>query len=374
MHRETFALGDGIYLLNHSVGRPPRSAEGAARSGFFEPWKTGAADPWEAWFAQVDRYRAAVAALLNGNADNVCPQANLSSALTKIVHALPRRVGRDMIVYTEADFPSMGFVLAMAGREGFRLRRIPDTADFGTLDCWESMLDNDCCLVFVTHVHSNTSRQVPVTDICRLALDRGIMSVVDIAQSAGIVPIDVNRWGADFVIGSCVKFLCGGPGAGFLWVNDRILHECRPTDVGWFSHADPFEFDIHEFRYADSALRFWGGTPAVLPYAVAANSLETLLDIGIERIRAHSLELTQAIIDSVPRKCLYTPARPVSRGGTVVLDFGERQSDAASALTDAGVHFDVRRTGMRLSPHIYTSRDEIEQVVSCLAPFARAAV
>jgi len=215
---------------------------------------------------------------------------------------------------------------------------------------------------------------VPVTDICRLAHDRGIMSVVDIAQSAGIVPIDVNRWDADFVIGSCVKFLCGGPGAGFLWVNDRILHECRPTDVGWFSHADPFEFDIHEFRYADSALRFWGGTPAVLPYAVAANSLETLLDIGIERIRAHSLELTQAIIDSVPRKCLYTPARPVSRGGTVVLDFGERQSDAASALTDAGVHFDVRRTGMRLSPHIYTSREEIEQVVSCLAPFARAAV
>ena len=374
MHREKFALGDGIYLLNHSVGRPPRSAESAARSGFFEPWKTGAAEPWEAWFAQVDRFRAAVAALLTGNADNVCPQANLSSALTKIVHALPRRAGRDTIVYTEADFPSMGFVLAMAGREGFRLRCISDTADFGTLDCWESTLDDDCCLVFVTHVHSNTSRQVPVTDICRLAHDRGITSVVDIAQSAGIVPIDVNRWDADFVIGSCVKFLCGGPGAGFLWVNDRVLNECRPTDVGWFSHADPFEFDIHEFRYADSALRFWGGTPAVLPYAVAANSLETLLDIGIERIRAHSLELTQAIIDSVPRKCLYTPARPVSRGGTVVLDFGERQSDAASALSDAGVHFDVRRTGMRLSPHIYTSRDEIEQVVSCLAPFARAAV
>ena len=374
MYREEFALGDGIYLLNHSVGRPPRAAETAARSGFFEPWKTGAAEPWEAWFAQVDRFRAAVATLLDGNVDSVCPQANLSSALTKIVHALPRHAGRDTIVYTEADFPSMGFVLVMAGREGFRLRCIPDTADFGTLDCWESALDDDCCLAFITHVHSNTSRQVKVSDICRLAHDRGAVSVVDVAQSAGIVPIDVNRWDADFVIGSCVKFLCGGPGAGFLWANDRIFHECRPTDVGWFSHADPFEFDIHEFRYAENALRFWGGTPAVLPYAVAANSLETLLDIGIERIRAHSLELTQALIDNVPRICLFTPARPASRGGTVVLDFGDRQSDAASALTDAGVHFDVRRTGMRLSPHIYTSRDEIERVVSCLAPFARAAV
>jgi selenocysteine lyase/cysteine desulfurase len=200
------------------------------------------------------------------------------------------------------------------------------------------------------------------------------MTVVDVAQSAGIVPIDAGAWDADFIVGSCVKFLCGGPGAGFLWVNDRVLHECQPTDVGWFSHDDPFEFDIHEFRYAESALRFWGGTPAVLPYAVAANSLETLIDIGIERIRAHSLELTQTIINSVPRKVLFTPARPASRGGTVVLDFGEQQSAAIHALAEAGVHFDARRTGMRLSPHVYTSKEEIETVISCLAPFARSAV
>ncbi|HSM29931.1 MAG TPA: aminotransferase class V-fold PLP-dependent enzyme, partial [Woeseiaceae bacterium] len=277
-------------------------------------------------------------------------------------------------VYTEADFPSMGFVLAMAGRAGFRLRCIPETADFGSLECWESTLGDDCCLVLITHVHSNTSRKVAVADICELARNRGVMTVVDVAQSAGIVPVDVGAWDADFVVGSCVKFLCGGPGAGFLWVNDRVLHECQPTDVGWFSHADPFEFDIHEFRYADSALRFWGGTPAVLPYSVAANSLETMLDIGIERIRAHSLELTQAIIDSVPRTALFTPARPANRGGTVVLDFGDRQPAATAALADAGVHFDVRRTGMRLSPHVYTSKEEIETVISCLAPFARAAV
>ena len=374
MHRELFSLGEGIYLLNHSVGRPPRTAQSAAMAGFFQPWESGAAEPWEAWFAEVDRYRSAVARLLCGKADSVCPQANLSSALTKVVHALPRRIGRDTIVYTEADFPSMGFVLAMAGRTGFRLRCIPGTADFSTLACWEAALDEDCCLALITHVHSNTSRQVPVRDICELARDREVMTIVDVAQSAGTVPIDVRYWDADFVVGSCVKFLCGGPGAGFLWVNDRVLNACSPTDVGWFSHADPFEFDIHHFRYAESALRFWGGTPAVLPYAVAANSLETMVEIGIERIRAHSLELTQAIIDSVQRKHLFTPARPASRGGTVVLDFGEQQSAAANALAAAGVHFDVRPTGMRLSPHIYTSREEIDRVVSCLAPFARAAV
>ena len=283
MYQELFSLGEGIYLLNHSVGRPPRAAESAASNGFFKPWQRGASEPWEAWFSEVDRYRSAVAGLLGSGADNVCPQANLSSALTKVVNALPRRIGRDTIVYSEADFPSLGFVLAMAGRGGFRLRCIPDTADFGALACWESVLDDDCCLALITHVHSNTSRQVPVRDICELARDREILTIVDVAQSAGIVPIDVGDWGADFVVGSCVKFLCGGPGAGFLWVNDRVLNDCTPTDVGWFSHADPFEFDIHRFRYAESALRFWGGTPAVLPYAVAATSIETMLEIGIER-------------------------------------------------------------------------------------------
>ena len=141
MHRDLFTLGEGIYLLNHSVGRPPLSAEDAARDGFFEPWQTAAVEPWDEWFAEVDRFRAAVGNLLGSDTENVCPQANLSSALTKIVHALPRRAGRDTIVYTEADFPSMGFVLAMAGRTGFRLRCIPGTADFGSLACWEAALD-----------------------------------------------------------------------------------------------------------------------------------------------------------------------------------------------------------------------------------------
>jgi selenocysteine lyase/cysteine desulfurase len=104
------------------------------------------------------------------------------SALRPI--ALPRRIGRDTIVYTEADFPSMGFVLAMAGRAGFRLRCIADTADFAGLDCWDSVLDEDCCLALVTHVHSNTSRQVPVRDICELARGRDVITVVDVAQSA----------------------------------------------------------------------------------------------------------------------------------------------------------------------------------------------
>lgn len=366
MHRNEFETGDGIYLLSHSVGLPPKSARSAADEGFFEHWSSAGLAVWDGWFAGIDRFRAALAALLNGHEDGFCPQANLSSALTKILNAIPRQAGRDRIVYSESDFPTMGFVLQMAAKAGYRLTCIPDSADFGTLEPWDTVIDESCAAVLITHVHSNTSTTVPVRDICDLAAGCGALSIVDIAQSAGIVPIDIAAWNADFVVGSCVKFLCGGPGAGYLWVNDRVLGECEPTDVGWFSHENPFEFDIHNFRYAGNALKFWGGTPSVLPYVVAANSIELTDRIGIDTVRDYSLRMTQILIDRIDSQNVVTPSAPENRGGTVVLQFGEKQSEVANQLNRTDVHFDARPTGLRLSPHIYNTQDEIEAVAACI--------
>jgi selenocysteine lyase/cysteine desulfurase len=215
-------------------------------------------------------------------------------------------------------------------------------------------------------VHSNTSIQVPVEEICRQARQQGIISIVDIAQSVGIVPIDLAAWNADFVLGSCVKWLCGGPGAGFLWASPEIVGHCHPVDVGWFSHENPFEFDIHNFRYAESVLRFWGGTPSVIPYVVAANSIALIADIGIDTICAHNQALNQRVLDAIPAEVSLTPLRADQRGGTLVLNFGERQGEVEQKLAGAGVHFDSRPTGMRMSPHIYNSEAEIDTVIACL--------
>jgi len=190
---------------------------------------------------------------------------------------------------------------------------------------------------------------------------------VDIAQSVGVVPIDLAAWNAGFVIGSCVKWLCGGPGAGFLWVSPERLAACEPTDVGWFSHENPFEFDMHNFRYAADALRFWGGTPSVQPFVTAANSIRLMHKIGIEKIRAHNLNLTQQIIDAVDANNVVTPANPEKRGGTMVLHYPAKQQDAlCSRLDQAQVGFDVRPTGIRMSPHIYNDTEQIQAVIELL--------
>lgn len=371
MYADKFStLEEGIYLLNHSVGRPPISAYQQVQAGFIEPWQTMTNDLWPRWIEQIDEFRKATALLLNASWQDICPQTNLSGALSKLLPALPHAPGRNVIVYNEQDFPSMGFVLNQAQRAGFQLRCIPTDSDPLDLQVWDDRLDSSCACVLVTHVQSNTSVKVDVAGICALARKSGVMPIVDIAQSVGVTEIDLSQWDADFVLGSCVKWLCGGPGAAFLWVNPDIIDQCQPTDVGWFSHADPFEFDIHDFRYAKGVLRFWGGTPSVIPYVVAANSIKLIAQIGVDQVRRHNLALNQRLLDSLPEQVAICPVLPELRGGTAVLNFGQQQSTVEQNLVDAGVHFDSRPTGLRMSPHIYNNNAEIdvvtETILGCL--------
>lgn len=362
---KAFIKPDGIYLLNHSVGLLPAGTRRYVDRHFFDIWESQA-QPWNAWIEETESFKTSLGRLLNAAAGDFCPQTNISSAITKILYSLPDKAGRKTLVLSEQDFPSTGFVFDRARLQGYRVKFIPRDADLLDTDTWKAYLSDDVLCVFITHVLSNTSARVPVGDITALAAGRGIVSIVDIAQSVGVVPIDLQRWQADFVVGSCVKWLCGGPGAGYLWANPAMVAKCNPVDVGWFSHENPFAFDIHDFRYAADARRFWGGTPAVLPFVVADHSIQVALSVGIEKIRAHNIELTRALMDAVDPARLRTPPGPGERGGTVVVDFADRQPLVEQRLKSAGVHFDSRASGIRLSPHIYTGRAEIDTVVACL--------
>ena len=227
-------------------------------------------------------------------------------------------------------------------------------------------MQDDVQWLLVTQVQSNTGVQVPVAEIVALARQKNILTVVDSAQGVGILPIDVQQWGASFVLGSCVKWLCGGPGAAFLWAHPEIVADCTPQDVGWFSHQNPFEFDIHHFAYHPGALRFWGGTPSVLPFVLAANSIAYLQAYGIAKIRAHNLALTEKIITALDPAFLISPPAAEKRSGTLILHFAAQQERVIAALRTAQIRFDVRPKGIRISPHIYNRADEIDVLLSSL--------
>lgn len=360
-----FERSEGVYLLTHSVGRPPRDSGEAFDAVFHAPWR-GAGEPWSAWIGVIDEFCAVLARLLGARQDDICPQPDVSTAFARVLRCLPSLTTRREVLLSHRDFPSLGFVADGLKSLGLELRFLPEHADESDPEQWRSSITDNTAAVLVTQVQSNTGVQVPVAEICAVVRDGGALSVVDAAQAAGIVSIDVQRIGADFLVGSCVKWLCGGPGAGFLWVDPDLVTRCEPGALGWFSHADPFEFDIHSFRYHEGAKRFWGGTPSVAPCAIAAHSITRLLEIGIEPIRRHNLALGDRLRSGVPPECRVSPAEAGQRGGTVILDFADRNEAAALALADAGVHVDRRGPGFRLSPHVCNDTGDIDAVLQVL--------
>ena len=360
-YREAFQLPGGAYFLSHSVGCLPANVAQSFHASALEPWRTRG-EAWPQWLEAVESFIEAVAALLGAPARAICPQANLSSALVKILYALPSRAGRRTLLLSEDDFPSLGFVIARARRAGFELRYLPRHADLTDLTVWDDALSGDVQLALVTHVQSNTGTRLPVDEIAALCRSRGVFCVLDVAQSAGVIPIDLGKTPADFVIGSCVKWPCGGPGAGFLYAADEVCEMCEPLDVGWFSHEAPFEFDLREFRYAPGAKRFWGGTPSIWPYVVADAGVRLLLQIGLEQVHRHNQALVDRMRAGLEGKHLVSPADASRRGGTLVVDFGDNAA-AVARLKSEAIACDWRREGVRLSPHIYNRADDVERLV-----------
>jgi kynureninase len=354
--------GPGPYLLTHSVGCLPRAARDAFDASFIQPWAERGGNAWPAWLQQIDGFRAALAQLFGGAARDYCPQSNLSSGLAKLLLALPPpRSGNSVLLAAEDSFPSLGFVLEQARRHGHSTRIIPRALLPDDVGTWKDALTDDVRVALVTHVHSNTGGVAPVAEIAALCAERDILCVVDVAQSAGILPLNLPEVGADVVLGSCIKWLCGGPGAGWLWIRPDLVEKLAPVDVGWFSHADPFEMDIHSFRYADDARRFWGGTPSVAPFVMAAESLRHIRELGVGQILAHNRRLVQAFKDALtPAWRTRLPTWPA--GGTLCIPLGQDFDAVTTALKTVGAQFDSRGDVLRMSFHACNTIEDAGRV------------
>jgi selenocysteine lyase/cysteine desulfurase len=299
----------------------------------------------------------------------------LSSGLAKLLPALPATAERTVLpasaertvlLAAEDSFPSLGFVLQRAGGSGLSARFIPRNRDPSSIATWADAIAADVSAVLLMHAYSNTGLIAPVAEIAALCRERGVLCIVDIAQSAGILPLSVREFGADVVLGSCVKWLCGGPGAGFMWISPARVAQLTPADVGWFSHANPFEFDIHAFRYAADARRFWGGTPSVAPYAIAAESIRLIAEIGVNEVRSHNRRLMEVFRAELPPP--WRSKIDLGRiGGTICLQLGDSLADIRRSLQASFVRVDYRGQVVRISFHIYNTEQEAAAVARCWA-------
>lgn len=354
--RDLFEVpGPGPYLFSHSVGCLPRATRARIEHDLLQPWAEEGSHGWDAWLAAIEAFRVAVARLLGGDVAEVCPQPSVSTALSNILSGLPREPGRDVLLVSAHAFASIGFAMRQLAPLGYRLEILPEEHSPIDPHTWADALGPHVAAIVPMHVHSNSGLASPTAEIAALARAAGAVTVVDACQSVGVLAVDPHSWGVDALIGSCVKWLSGGPGAGFLWVRRDLIGTLEPVQAGWFSHAEPFKFDIRDFRYADDARRFWGGTPAPGPCAIAASGIETVLGIGQPAVLAHNRRLI-----GVAAEAADTAFDMRDRGGTLCL-VGDVEA-AEGALRTIGARFDRRSDILRLSFSIWNDEEQAAQI------------
>lgn len=356
------------YFLSHSIGLQPVSARAFFEDAFLDDWLAGSAATWEGWLESISEFRAQLAALIGADPRDVCPQTNISSALTKIIYALPRGKHRHRIVLSRDDFPTIGFVAAQAKQMGFTIEYIDGGTALADPDHWSTALREDVFLVHLTHVYSNSGLKTPVAEISKRVKAVGAWCVVDTAQSVGAIPIDVSEWSADFVTGTSIKYLCGGPGAAWLWARPETSAISTPIDVGWFSHAAPFQFDIDNFEYASGAARFLGGTPSVAPYAFATAGIDTIRTIGVKNLSTHVTGLINKLVENLPPIAVMSHTKRDEHGAHFVLRV-EELARASAKLLEQGILHDIRDGGLRFSCHCYTDEEDALALLKAINAF-----
>jgi kynureninase len=363
-------LEKAVYLISHSLGAMPLATYDRLHE-YADIWATRGVRAWaEGWWNMPVEVGNEVGRIIGADPETVVMHQNVSICQSLILSCflpLPENSKRRKIVYSELNFPSVMYVYeAHARAHGLRIETIK--SDDGITVPLERMLaaiDEETLLVPISHVLFKSAFLQDAEAITRRAHEVGARVILDTYQSAGTVPFSVKDLQVDFATGGSVKWLCGGPGAGYLYVRPDLIDRLEPKTTGWMAHEEPFAFDS-ELRYAPNITRFLHGSPAIPALYAARSGYEVINTIGVDKIREKSMRQTQYLIELAQEAGFTTtsPKDPAQRGGTIAV-----WNDHAAAMTKELVRrefiVDYRPgAGVRISPHFYTKDEELELVIA----------
>jgi kynureninase len=354
------------YLVSHSLGAMPRrAADGLAE--YARTWAERGVRAWaEGWWRMPVTVGDQVGRILGAPPGSVVMHQNVSVCQSLILSCFDFAGRRNKIVYEALNFPSVTYVYEAQRDRGARIHEVASEDGVTVpLDALLDAIDEETLLVPVSHVIFRSGFVQDLAAICRRAHQVGALVVADVYQSAGTVPVDVTAWDVDFATGGSVKWLCGGPGAGFLYVAPRLHARLRPRLTGWMAHERPFDFEPGAIRYAADVTRFLHGSPGVPALYAAQAGYEVVAAVGVDAIRGKSLRQVGLAIERARAHGLTprVPERPEQRGGMIVLDVPHAQAVTRELLRREILVDHRPGAGIRVSPHFYTTDDEILQAL-----------
>jgi kynureninase len=360
-------LSRTVYLISNSLGAMPRRAA-SSLAEYAEMWDTRGVRAWEErWWTMAADIGNRVAWLIGAPHGTVSMHENVTTAHMVALSALRPSPGRQRLVCTAMDFPSMIYLFRAQQAMGFEPHIVPNEPDL-SIDTGRMLdaIDRSTAVVAFSHVLFRTSYIMDAAAIIARAHEVGAKVILDTYQSAGILPLDVSALQVDFAVGGCLKWLCGGPGNAFMYTRPDLLPGLRPAFTGWLAHREPFSFDIADAEPRDDAQRMMNGTPAIPAYYAGLPGLEIIQDVGVERIRERSRQMTARLLELVDEHGFSSAVSRDAerRAGTVAVNVPDA-ARVARTLKARDFLVDYRPpVGIRISPHFYNTDDEIESVIS----------
>jgi len=360
-------LSRSTYMVSNSLGAMPRTVPGKLAE-YAESWATWGVRAWaRGWWEMPMTVGDVVAPLMGAVPGEVVMAPTVTLAQSAILSALDFTVGRDTVVMTDLDFPSVRYAFEeLVPKLGGRVVVVP-TEDGITIDQarLHGAIDERTALVAVSHVAFRSAFILDADALCAHAHAMGALVSLDAYHSVGVIPVDVKRSGVDFLTGGVLKWLCGGPGGCFLYASPSASERFAPSLTGWQAHKRPFAFE-YGMDYAEGIHRWLGGTPVVPALYAGMEGPRIVAEAGMAAIREKSIRQTArlvALADARGYK-VSAPREPDRRGGTVAFDV-PHGAEVAQALLARDVVIDYRPgAGIRVAPHFYTTDDEVERVVA----------
>ena len=344
------------YLINHSLAAMPAKVDDRMAE-YARMWRERGIRSWgEGWWTMPMTVGDQIGRIVGAPAGSTVMHQNVAVAEAIVLSCFFPVGERNRVVYERANFPSVRYLYqAQPDLE------VVVCEDEGAI---VDAIDERTLLVPISHVLFKTGEIQEIEPIIRRAHEVGAHVILDCYQSAGIVPFDVTALDVDFAVGGSVKWLCGGPGNGWLYVRPDLADRLEPTYTGWQAHERPFGFE-EEMAYAHGAARFLTGTPNVPALYAATPGYDLIEEVGVDRIRANSLRQTQLLIDLADAAGfeVRSPRDPSRRGGTVTVHVPEFPA-VHRELTERQILCDFRPdAGIRLGPHYFTSDDELRHAI-----------
>jgi selenocysteine lyase/cysteine desulfurase len=368
--RSLFPITQRAIYLNHAaVSPPPVTTIKAVESQLRDVHENGSLN-YQSWIAVKENARKLLATLLGARPTQVAFMRNTSDALSTIANGLAWKTGDNIVTFSR-EFPSNIYPwLRLRNVFGVEVRMCEERN--GRIDFAElaSLVDAKTRIIAISHVQFASGFRSNLERLGQLARKHDALLVVDVIQSLGVLPLDVESELVDAAAGAGHKWLLTPEGVGYLYLSDRARERIQPTLVGWISVRGPEDYNNFEQEWNEGTLAWETGTgPASLLYGLNA-SLELLLDVGTEAIAQHLEQLTDYLCEQLPAETYEIVSSRIPGEKSQIVCIRNRKGITPmrlyGQLKSKGIIAAPRGDRLRIAPHLYNLTSDIDALLDAL--------